>query len=182
MGLLEEIDKLQLSDDDKNKLRAEYGVETSQSQSEIDRLRRRDNKAAVEREVEGLKKLFGEESPGLLKYTRRVLLSDDQQPSGVLLSDDDLELEGDERTGARNEEDVTMAGVLREFIKLIPRNADGKLALSDQALLTDDHGRPGSGDDKEERETQASESRKRVESALGRPIARESKRSQGMVS
>jgi hypothetical protein len=186
VGLLEEIDKLELSDEAKTKLKKEYGVEVGTKDDELEKLRRRNRKSDVEKEIDDLKALFGDkpedQAPGLLKFVRRVYLSDDQQPGSVLLSDADLELSGDEATGARSEEEISVAGAVREFIKLMPRSQDGKLKvmLADQANASGDHGRPGS--EEEEGEEAQTEKRKRVESTLGRPVERKRDRYKGSVS
>ncbi len=182
MGLLEEIDKLELSDDAKAALRKEYGSEVGSKDDQITALRRRNRKEAVEQEVKDIGVLFAD-APGLLKFVRRVYLSDDEQPGAVLLSDDDLELEGDQRTGSRSEDEISVAGAIREFIQLLPRNAEGKLALSDQALVTGDHDAPDkSGSDSDESDAAKAAARERVSGVLGRPVERSRTRFQGTVS
>jgi hypothetical protein len=181
VGLLEEIDKLELSDEQKATLRTEYGVEVGSKDDEITALRRRNRKDAVEAEISELGALFSD-APGLLKFVRRVYLSDDEQPGMVLLSDDDLELEGDQRTGARTEEDITTAAAIREFIQLLPRNSEGKLALSDQALITGDHDAPDRSSGDVESDEQKVARRDRVAGVLGRPVERNRTRFQGSVS
>lgn len=180
MGLYEEIDRLDLSDELKEKLRQEHQQEIGNKDDELLQLRRRNRKGEVESEIKDLDTLFHSEAPGLLKFVRRVYLSDDQQPGSVLLSDADLELSGDEATGARSDEEISVAGAIREFIKLMPRTQEGKLKLSDQAHVTDDHGRPE--DEAEEKETARTERRKRVETTLGRPVERKRGRIKGTVS
>jgi hypothetical protein len=98
----------------------------------------------------------------------------------VLLSDADLELTGDEAVGARSEEEISVAGAVREFIKLMPRSQEGKLNLSDIAHVSGDHGRPDS--EEEESEQESTDKRKRVESTLGRPVERKRERYKGSVS
>lgn len=186
MGLLEEIDKLELSDELKAKLKTEAQTEIGSKDDELSRLRRNGRKQAVEQEIEGLKALFGEEpmqqAPGLLKFVRRLYLSDDDMPGAVLLSDADLELSGDEATGARSEEEISVAGAVRKIFELMPKTQDGKLRvmLSDQAHASGDHGGPE--DEQEETDAKKTERRQRVESTLGRPVERKRTRYQGMVS
>lgn len=180
MGLLETIDSLELSDEQKEELKREYGVEVGSKDDEVNRLRRRNRKTEVETEIQALAGLGFSEAPGLLKFVRRVYLSDDQQPGGVLLSDADLELSADEAVGARSEEEISVAGAIREFIKLMPRTQEGNLKLSDQALAGDDHGR--TADEQQEDETEQAERRKRVEGVHGRPIERKRTRYKGQVN
>lgn len=179
MGLLEEIDKLELSDEQKAKLKAEHQTEIGSKDDELSTLRRRNRKSEVEAEVTQLSELGFSEAPGLLKYVRRILLSDDQQPGAVLLSDADLELTGDEATGARSEEEVSVAGAIREFIKLMPRTQEGTIKLSD-LVADDNHG--GSGNEEENGSKDRDERRERVEAGLGRKVERSGKRSQGTVN
>ncbi len=180
MGLLDEIDKLELSDEAKTKLKQEYGQEVGSKDDELDRLRRRNRKGEVDREIDDLKGLGFSEAPGLLKFVRRVYLSDDDQPGAVLLTDADLELSGDEAVGARSEEEISVAGAIREFIKLMPRSQEGALKLSEQALVSGDHGRPAS--EEEESEAERTERHARVESTLGRPVERKRERYKGRVN
>lgn len=179
MGLLEEIDKLELSDEQKATLRAEHQSEIGSKDDELGQLRRRNRRVEVEAEIKAFSDLGFNEAPGLLKYVRRIFLSDDERPGAVLLSDADLELSGDEATGARSEEEVSVAGAIREFIKLMPLSADGKLQLSD-LVADNDHGGPDS--DAETDAKSSDERRERVGAALGRKVERSGKRSQGSVS
>lgn len=180
MGLLDEIDKLELSDEQKEKLRSEFDGEVDSKDTELATLRRRNKKKDVDAEVSALDGLGFSESPGLLKFVRRVFMSDDEQPGIVLFSDADLELSGDEAVGARSREEMSTAAVLREFIKLMPRNADGKLNLSDQAFADDNH--DGPPNEEQETDTEKAEKRGRVERVLGRPVERKRSRYQGTVS
>lgn len=180
MGLLDEIDKLELSDEQKDRLRQEYGTEVSTKDDELSKYRRRSLKAEVDKEIDGLKKLGFSESPGLLKFVRRVLLSDDDQPGAVLLSDADLELSGDEAVGARTEEEISVAEAIREFIKLLPRTEEGHVKLADQVLIHNSTERPAS--EEEESDDAKAQKRQRVEKTLGRPVERKRTRFQGTVS
>jgi hypothetical protein len=180
VGLLETIDSLELSDEQKDALKQQYGVEIGSKDDEVNRLRRRNRKTEVETEITALSALGFSESPGLLKFVRRCYLSDDGQPGSVLLSDADLELSGDEAVGARSEEEISVAGAIREFIKLMPRTQEGNLKLSDQALAGDDHGKPA--DEEQEGQEAKDARRQRVESTLGRPIERKGTRVKGTVN
>lgn len=152
MGLLDVIDSLELSDEQKEQLRREHESEVGTIQSENQTLKRARKTEAVEAEVKALGDMgFAEEAPGLLAWVRRVYLSDDEGPGLVLLSDSELNLSGDQATGASGKEEITVANAVRKFIELMPKNQEGKLkvALSDQASLSDDHSRPGNGDEGE---------------------------------
>jgi hypothetical protein len=64
---------------------------------------------------------------------------------------------------------MSVAGALRKFVELLPRNNEGKLELSD-ITLTDDHGRPEDGG--EEGGETSDEHRKNLEKITGRSINR----------
>jgi hypothetical protein len=181
VGILEEIDKLELSDDVKDKLRQEHEREIDPLKSERDSLKAKDKRSAVEDDVKGLSALGFSEAPGLLKFYRRVLLSADaEEPGAVLMSDSELHLSGDVATGATGREDISVAGALRKFVELLPRNNEGKLELSDMMLATDDHGRPEDGGTEEGETTD--DHRKNLEKVTGRKLTRTRKRYGGIVS
>jgi hypothetical protein len=148
VGFIETIEAMDLSDEAKQNLIREHQGEMTLSDNEIATLRAQARRTNVEDEIKGLGSLGLAEAPGLLKFIRRVYLSDDAEPGLVLLSDQDMQLAGDDATGATQKEQITTAGAIRKLIELLPRNAEGKLALSDQALLTDAGDEPDKGDDK----------------------------------
>jgi len=179
VGILETIEGLELSDEQKEKLRQEYSTELDPLKTENDSLKAKDRRSEVEDEVKALGSLGFSETPGLLKFYRRVLLSPDaEEPGAVLLSDSDMHLSGDVATGATGREEMSTAGVLRKFVELLPRNSEGKLELSDMNL-TDDHGRP---DDGGEVEDKTDEHRANLEKITGRSNKRTRKRYGGMMS
>jgi hypothetical protein len=135
VGFLDELNKLDLADDVKQALVREHTQEATKDAEEVARLRAQARTNAVNEEIDGLKKLGFDQAPGLLKFVRRVFLSDDEQPGAVLLSDADMQLSGDAATGATSREDISVAGAVRQFISLLPKNNEGKLALSDQAII-----------------------------------------------
>lgn len=152
MGILEDIDALELADDVKENLKrnaqAEIDAERTQTQEE----RRKNRRTSVEDEIKGLQTMFsdkdGNVSPemiGVLKYTRRVYLSDDEEPGVVLLTDDELELSDDQRTGARQKEEVSTADVVRHLFSLFPKNDEGKISLSDVIPENPNNDRPDNG-------------------------------------
>jgi hypothetical protein len=175
VGILEEIDKLELSDDVKDRLRQDYASEIDPLKSENDSLKAKDKRTAVDDEVKALASLGLSETPGLLKFYRRVLLSADaEEPGAILMSDSELHLSGDAASGATGREEISVAGALRKFVELLPRTAEGKLQLSDMMLSTEDHGRPEAGteDDKESSE----DHRKNLERITGRSLTRTRRR------
>jgi hypothetical protein len=174
VGILETIDAMELSDEQKEKLRQEYTEAVDPLKTENDSLKAKDRRSSVEEEVKGLATLGFSEAPGLLKFYRRVLLSGDaEEPGAVLLSDSEMHLSGDAATGATGREEISVAGALRKFVELLPRNNEGKLNLSDMNL-TDDHGRP---DDtgSEEGET-TDDHRDNLGKIVGRDLKRTRKR------
>jgi hypothetical protein len=182
VGILEEIDKLDLSDEVKDKLRQEHASEIDPLKSERDSLAAKDRRTEVDTEVKGLADLGLSGSPGLLKFYRRVLLSADaEEPGAVLMSDTELHLSGDVATGATGREEISVAGALRKFVELLPRNNEGKLELSDMMLAEENHGRPEEGGEEEGESTD--DHRKNLEKITGRSLTRTRKRySGGIVS
>ena len=180
MGILEEIDKLDLSDDVKDKLRQEHASELDPLKSERDSLAAKDRRSDVDTEVKGLSDLGLSGSPGLLKFYRRVLLSADaEEPGAVLMSDTELHLSGDVATGATGREEISVAGALRKFVELLPRNNEGKLELSDMMLATEDAARPEDGG--EEGKESSDDHRKNLEKITGRSLTRTRKRYAGGI-
>jgi hypothetical protein len=180
VGILEEIDKLELSDDVKDKLRQDYASELDPLKSERDSLKAKDRRTDVDAEVKSLSDLGFSEAPGLLKYFRRVLLSADaEEPGAVLMSDSELHLSGDAATGATGREEISVAGALRKFVELLPRNSEGKLELSDMMLAEEDHGRPEEGG--EEGKESTDDHRKNLEKITGRSLTRTRKRYAGGI-
>lgn len=181
MGFLETIDTLELSDEMKEQLRREHAGEVDPLKSERDGLKARSRQQEVEDEVKALGSVGFAEAPGLLKFYRRVLLSpDSEEPGAILLSDSELQLSGDTATGATGREEMSVAGVLRKFVELLPRNSEGKLNLSDMMLAEEDHGRPEDGG--EEGKETTDEHRKNLERITGRDLNRTRKRYGGGVS
>jgi hypothetical protein len=167
VGLLDTIDSLNLSDDVKARVIQEHQADLGEKDTEITTLRAKDRKSDVEKEIEDLKKLGFSEAPGLLKFVRRIYLSDDDGPGIVMLSDNDLHLSGDERVGATSREEISTAGAVRQLISLLPRNEEGKLELSDQGIAADDTNRPNKEGDNEETDEDAEKARRARVQKLG---------------
>lgn len=145
MGLLETLDTLDLSDEVKAQIRQEHETDISGTVTELSTLRAQARRKDVDDEIDNLKKLGFSEAPGLLKFVRRVLLSDDSEPGLVLLSDQEMELSGDDATGATNKEEISVAGAVRRFIDLMPKK-DEKIVLADQVLLDNSGDKPADDD------------------------------------
>ena len=171
MGLIDIIDQLDLSDDAKAQIRREHEQEMAHEREERQRLEREQRRTTVEAEITALADAGFKEAKGLLAWTRRVFLSDDQEPGLVLLSDHELSLQGDQASGSTQREEISTADAIRKFISMLPRDDKGSIALSEQALLTDDHGKPESGDEPTQQEKTAA-SRENLGKITGQTVAR----------
>lgn len=163
MALVDVLDQLDLSDEAKAQIRREHEQETAGTVTELARLRAQAKRKDVDAEVDKLKGLGFSEAPGLLAFVRRTLLSDDGEPGAVLLTDSEMNLSGDDATGASTREEISVAGAVRKVIELLPRNAEGKLNLSDQILASEDHSQADkSGGDGETQEQKTEAARQRL--------------------
>jgi hypothetical protein len=169
VGLREDLERLDLSDDAKQKLLESHDDEIKDLSTELVTLRTKDRRKSVETEVTELSDAGFKNQPGLLKFYRRVLLSDDQEPGTVLLSDSDMGLSGDVATGATKKEEKSTAEVLREFVKLLPRNDDGKLVFAEMLLSDQDFDTPDKGDEPSA-EDKTKEARERLAKHTGQPV------------
>lgn len=176
MGYIEDIQKMELSDETKQILIAAHQAEVDPLRETNQSLTAQSKKERVEQEVQKLASIGFEDQPGLLKFTRRVLLSDDEEPGAVLLSDNEMGLSGDKATGGSGREEISVAGAIRKFIELLPKNEEGKLMLSDQASLLEGHGRPADGGEGTDEE-KAAERQERTARLAGRPVDRATSRS-----
>lgn len=178
MGFIEDIDAMDLADDVKASLKEKHQAERQKDIEEKAQLRAQNKRAEVDAEIAELSDTLGlKEAPGVMKFLRRVFLSDDGEPAIVLLSDTDMALSGDEATGATQKEGMSAAETLRTFVKLLPRDDQGKLALSDQALAEEDHGRPDNGDEPTPEE-KSEGAKKRLGAITGNTTTRTRKRYQ----
>jgi hypothetical protein len=149
MGLLETIEALDLSDEEKATLRAEYEGDLAPIREDANKSKRELRRDTVEAEIKEFSDLGF--PPGVLKLYRRIQLSDDaQEPGAVLLSDDDLNLADDQRTGARSREDVSVAGACKQLMEAIKTSTDAdgtvKSLFSDQAIAAESTDKPDVGD------------------------------------
>lgn len=167
MGLLDTLDSLNLSDEEKEKLRQEFA-------EEVTPLRTANRRSEVDQDVQKLIDMGFDSAPGALKFYRRVQLSDDGEPGTVLLSDADMNLSGDDATGATGREGMSSAQILKRFVEMLPKNEEGKLALalSDQGIAGSTGKPPAKGDQIDGSGDEA-DHRAGAEKALGRTITRD---------
>lgn len=177
MGLLDTLDSLDLADDVKARIRQEHEADISGTTTELSTLRAKAKRKSVDDDIDDLKKLGFSEAPGLLAFVRRVYLSDDSEPGLVLLSDKEMELSGDDATGASAKEEISVAGAVRKFIELLPKK-DEKISLSDQVLLTDSGDKPAD-DDVEDSADKTNEHRDNLKKITGQDNTRTRKRYAG---
>lgn len=174
MGFLEDLETMDLADDVKAKLRQAHTSEVDPLKGENTDLKEKDRRERVTTEIKEFSDAGWEAAPAALAYARRVFLSPDAEEIGaVLLSDAELQLSGDEATGARVKEDVSAATVLRTFMSLLPKSQEGKLtlALSDQGVVADDHGRPNTSTNNKDADPEVASAEHRT--SLGKSIGRE---------
>jgi hypothetical protein len=152
MGILETIDGMNLSDEEKDKLRQEYAEE--QRPLRVAGFRNDADEFVAKLSDAGLAS-----APGVLKRVRRILMSEDaHEPAAILMSDADLQLSGEDATGATSREEVTLADEVKALFSLFPGFAEGKLkiALSEQGGVASGAGtRPDEGDESPEKRTTA---------------------------
>lgn len=177
MGYIEDIEAMELADEVKQQLITAHRAEVDplKKQNEANSARARKN--TVEQEVVALSDAGFDEAPGLLAYYRRVLLSADaEEPGAVLLSDTEMDLSGDQATGATGRESVSVAGALRKFVELMPKTEEGKLKvnLSDMGDETGDHSRPEDGD-KGGSEQKTETSRSNLSKLTGKDLTRKAR-------
>jgi hypothetical protein len=176
MGFVEDVMALELDDDMKADIIAKHKAEHDPLKEDHDKLVASSRKDKVETEIAQLSDMGFKEAPGLLAWTRRVLLSPDaEEPGAVLLSDSELGLSGDKASGATGREEMSGAAILRKFIQLLPKNEEGKLKveLSEQ-VDTGDHEKPEGEDDPDKIAAEAAARRERL---TGRPLDRKAVRS-----
>jgi len=174
VGYIEDIQEMDLADDVKQQLIQAHQKEIDPIRDENRTLSAATRKEQVEREISTLSGMGFEDAPGLLAWVRRIYLSSDAEaPGAVLLADNELGLSGDQATGATGREEVSVAGAIRKFIELMPKD-DGKLKLTFAQQITGegDHDRPDDGGELSEEERQT-ERRERANRLSGRPINRD---------
>lgn len=117
---LSEVDlsSIELSDENRGTLQAVL--------DENARLREEGRTKAVADEVDRVMGLGLAENTGFVKTYRRLLLAADDGVAAVMLSED----------GSKQEE-ITLTGALKLLIDALPKNTEGKIALSEQQLITD---------------------------------------------
>lgn len=180
MGFVDDIKAREdLTDEQKTQFIAAFSDEVDPLKTELGTVKARDRRTSVDAEVEALGAMFSDDLKdnviGLQKFYRRVLLSPDaEEPGAVLLSDNELGLSGNEATGHTGREEISAAGVLREFVKLLPRKEGEAIGLSDMASISQDHGRPSKGStDDMTPEERAADRAARSSKLSGRTVVRD---------
>jgi len=174
VGYEEDIQAMDLADDVKQTLIQAHRAEIDPLRNENRTLSAETKKEKVEGEIDALKGMGFEDAPGLLVWVRRVYLSADaEEPGAVLLADNELGLSGDSASGATGREEISVAGAIRKFVELMPKQEDGKLKINLAAQITgdEDHDKPETGEEKTGEE-RATERRERAARLSGRPIDR----------
>jgi hypothetical protein len=177
VGILETIDAMDLSDEEKARMRREYEEEVNPLRTEVGTLRTNDRREKVKTEILALSEAGFKDAPRALAFVRRLYLSPDaEEPGVVLFADHELSLTGEEATGATTRESMSVAQAFRTFFSLLPADKDGKLkvTLSDQGTVTDDHGKPAVGDRNDAVEQTAAH-KESLGRSLGRTIDRPSR-------
>lgn len=129
------LESLELSDDARSAIAAildEQREEHDALLSENQDFKQQAKEQGVEQEIQRCKDLGLSENSGFLKQYRRLLLADDGQPAAVLLSED----------GAGKKESVTLTEGIKLLVDALPKNNDGKIALSEQHLQIETGDRP----------------------------------------
>lgn len=119
---------LQLSDEQKAELERQFSAEQTDT-DELKRLRRESKEKAVDEKIEG----FGlSDNPGIAKFLKRVYMADDAgETAAVLLADPENP----------QEKSISLSEAFDEFLGLVKKQGDLKIALSAQGTQHDDHGR-----------------------------------------
>lgn len=173
MGYVEDVQAMELPEEQKQFLLSSYQKEIDPLKTERDSLKAQSKQDSVEADID---KWGLSDHPGLAKYVRRTLLSPDSEaPGAILLSDSEMGLSGDKATGATGREETSVAAVVRNIFELMPRNEEGKLNLSDQAINTDDHNRPAEGDD-DDPAKKSNKARENLAKTTGKKVKRSGKR------
>jgi len=178
VGILETIDALNLSDEEKARMRREYSEEVDPLKQRNTALEMSDRRERVKVEIANLSDAGLKDAPKALAFLRRLYLSPDaEEPGVVLFADHELGLTGDESTGATKREEMSTKAAFEHFFSLLPTDADGKLKvmLSAQGDITDDHGKPRTGDDVADAEANTAAHKSSLGKAIGREIGRPSR-------
>lgn len=122
---------LNLSDEDKAKLSQAIDSARASDSDELERLRRKNREAEVDRKINGLKEVGLSSQPGVLRYLRDCYIADKGEQTEILLSDDE------NKTETKNFSVTDLLDGLLDRLK----NSEGKINLSDQVLVEEDHGR-----------------------------------------
>jgi hypothetical protein len=165
VGILETIDALNLSDEEKARMRREYSEEVDPLKTENSTLKMTDRRERVRVEIANLSDAGLKDAPKALAFLRRLYLSPDaEEPGVVLFADHELGLSGDESTGATKREEMSTKSAFEHFFSLLPTDADGKLKV-----------KPKTGDDAADADANTAEHKSSLGRAIGREIGRPSR-------
>lgn len=149
----ESVDAQALLEDARKDFEAKFTEQTS----EIEKLRKQLHEKEVSERIEGLKKVGLADYSGLLAEIRSIMLAD----SGREV----LTLSEEVSTGETVDRKLTASDIVNRIIDALPKDESGKY-LSDQALLSEDHGAPASKVDEESVEERAAA----MAAAVGRTL------------
>jgi hypothetical protein len=149
MGLSDLFSGVELSDEQREALRAEDARIARFEQAEKDRIEReRQTEVTAYCGEDGVLDKIGLGDPGVKKYVRNALLSDDGGPA-IELSE---HLDGGQKT---NGVPKTATELLKGFIDILPKQ-DGKVSLSEQARRLPDDPKPPAENEKKDEDPKAS--------------------------
>lgn len=113
-------------------LRSELSEQYDGVAEENEKLRKQVHEMRVKERVEELKKEGFGEHPGLLSEIQKLMLADDGKPALILSEQDD---------GEDKKVSLSASQIIERLIDALPKK-DGKIILSEQALITEDENRP----------------------------------------
>lgn len=155
---LEDAPEGGVEDMDAKELQIKLSEEKAAREAAEKRAREAERKARVS-DIEARVLELGESGldkyPGTLKEIRKIMLSDDGQPAVLLLS---------EETGKEGE-NITATDIVERVIASLPHTEDGKLNLSEQALVEGDRDKPKT-EEEEEEESSVDERTKKAQEFL----------------
>jgi hypothetical protein len=154
MGLSDLLSGVELSDEQREAIRVEEQRLARFEASDAER-RQSEQQARIvalcgspDGQTKGLLDQAGLSDPGVKKYVRNVMLSDDGGTA--------LELSEHTESGKTTGVAKTASQIIEEFIKVLPKGEDGRVSLADQARRLPDDVKPA--DDVEEKPKSAKDS------------------------
>lgn len=119
-----------------DEIRSEFSEKFTGVTDENEKLRKQVHEMKVNERVEELKKIGFATEPGLLAEIQKLMLADQ---GNVVMKLSETGDNGDEP----KEASLTASDIIERLIDALPKK-DGKVVLSEQALITDDHDAPPS--------------------------------------